>query len=55
VSRITDVSAVVISVRHCNEFDCEKCRARFRWMPRMRRFPQVREPPHARPEGVMPK
>ncbi len=34
MSRITDLSAVVISARHCNEFDCEKCRARFRWMRR---------------------
>ena len=28
MSRITDLSAVVISARHCNEFDCKKCRAR---------------------------
>ena len=34
MSRITDLSAAVISARHCNEFDCEKCRARFRWMRR---------------------
>ena len=34
VSRITDLSAVVISARHCTEFDCKKCRARFRWMRR---------------------
>jgi hypothetical protein len=34
VSRITDLSAVAISVRHCTELDCQKCRARFRWMRR---------------------
>jgi hypothetical protein len=34
VSRITDLSAAVISARHCNEFDCQKCRARLRWMRR---------------------
>ncbi len=34
MSRITDLSAVVTSGRHCNEFVCEKCRVRFRWMRR---------------------
>ena len=34
MSRITDLSAVVISGRHCNEPDCGKCRARIRWMRR---------------------
>jgi hypothetical protein len=34
VSRITDVSAVAISARHCTESDCMKCRARSRWMRR---------------------
>jgi hypothetical protein len=35
MSRITDLTgAVVISGRHCNELDCEKCRARSRWMRR---------------------
>ena len=35
MSRLTDLtSAVVVSARHCNELDCEKCRARYRWMRR---------------------
>jgi hypothetical protein len=35
MSRITDLTAaVVISARHCNRFDCDKCRARYRWMRR---------------------
>jgi hypothetical protein len=34
VSRITDSCAAAISVRHCAELDCKKCRARFRWMRR---------------------
>ena len=34
MSRITDLSAVVISARHCNEIDCKKCRARARWIRR---------------------
>jgi hypothetical protein len=35
VSRVTDLTGtVVISARHCNELDCEKCRARSRWMRR---------------------
>lgn len=34
MSRITDLSVVVASARHCNELNCEKCRARFRWMRR---------------------
>ena len=34
VSRITDLSAVAISARHCTESDCKKCRARSRWMRR---------------------
>jgi hypothetical protein len=35
MSRITDLTgAVVISARHCNELDCQKCRARSRWMRR---------------------
>ena len=29
MSRAIDLSAVVISVRHCHEFDCKKCRARY--------------------------
>jgi hypothetical protein len=24
----------VVSARHCNELDCEKCRARYRWLRR---------------------
>lgn len=37
MSRITDLSgmtAAVYSARHCNEFGCEKCRARSRWLRR---------------------
>lgn len=35
MSRITDLTAaVVVSARHCNELDCDKCRARCRWMRR---------------------
>jgi hypothetical protein len=34
MSRITDLSAVAVAGRHCTEFNCEKCRARFRWMRR---------------------
>lgn len=35
MSRITDLTAaVVIPARYCNRFDCEKCRARYRWTRR---------------------
>jgi hypothetical protein len=34
MSRITDLSAVIVSARHCNEFNCKKCCARGRWMRR---------------------
>ena len=35
MSRVADLAAaVVISARHCNELDCDKCRARSRWMRR---------------------
>jgi hypothetical protein len=39
MSRVADLTAaVVISARHCNELDCEKCRdkcrARSRWLRR---------------------
>jgi hypothetical protein len=35
MSRITDVTAVIVTTaRHCNELDCDKCRARYRWMRR---------------------
>jgi hypothetical protein len=34
VSRVTDISAVVVSTRHCNEPGCGKCYARSRWMRR---------------------
>jgi hypothetical protein len=34
VSRVTDFICVVYSVRHCNDLDCEKCRARYRWKRR---------------------
>ncbi len=27
-------AAVVVSARHCDSFDCEKCRARHRWLRR---------------------
>jgi hypothetical protein len=34
VTRISDLSATVISTRHCHQFNCAKCRARSRWMRR---------------------
>ena len=34
MSRITNASAVVVLARHCNELNCPKCRARFRWARR---------------------
>jgi hypothetical protein len=34
MSKITDLSAAIASARHCNEFNCKKCRARGRWMRR---------------------
>lgn len=35
MNRIADLTAaVVVSARHCNSFDCDKCRARYRWMRR---------------------
>jgi hypothetical protein len=35
MSRITDLTAAtVVSARHCTELDCDKCRARSRWMRR---------------------
>lgn len=34
MSRVTDLTAVVVSARHCTELDCEKCRARYRWRRR---------------------
>ena len=34
MSRTTDVSAVAVLARHCNELDCPKCRARRRWARR---------------------
>jgi hypothetical protein len=34
MSQITDVSAVIVLTRHCNELNCPKCRARFRWARR---------------------
>jgi hypothetical protein len=34
VSRVIDFIAVVYSVRHCNDLDCGKCRARYRWKRR---------------------
>jgi hypothetical protein len=36
VSRATDSIAVaaVYAERHCNDFSCEKCRARYRWARR---------------------
>ena len=53
---ITDLSIVAIPARHCTEI-------RLQEVPRpipldaaqVVAFPQVREPPHARPEGVMPR
>jgi hypothetical protein len=35
VSRAADLTtAVVLSARHCNRFDCDKCAARYRWRRR---------------------
>jgi hypothetical protein len=35
MSRLTDSAvAAVITARHCNELDCDKCRARYRWSRR---------------------
>jgi len=34
MSQITDVSAVIVLARHCNELNCPKCRARARWARR---------------------
>jgi hypothetical protein len=34
MSRATDLAAVVVSVRHCHQLDCAKCRSRARWMRR---------------------
>jgi hypothetical protein len=36
VSRVTDTTSVafVYAERHCNDFNCEKCRARYRWARR---------------------
>ena len=54
MSRITDLSAVVVSARHCNELDCEKCRARSPLdAPQGVAVPQVPEPFRPRPEEVM--
>ena len=34
MSTVTDLPAVAIPIRHCNELDCRKCRARYRWLRR---------------------
>ena len=37
MSRITDLSsttAITHSARHCDDLNCRKCAARFRWMRR---------------------
>ncbi len=35
MSRITDLTAaVVVPARHCDDLDCGKCRARYRWLRR---------------------
>jgi hypothetical protein len=35
MSRVTDLTAAAaVAARHCNSFDCEKCRARYRWLRR---------------------
>ena len=35
MTRAADLAAVVVvSARHCNELDCDKCRARYRWLRR---------------------
>jgi hypothetical protein len=35
MTRAADLIAVVfVFARHCNDFDCDKCRARYRWLRR---------------------
>jgi hypothetical protein len=35
MTRVADLTAaVVVSARHCNELDCQKCLARYRWRRR---------------------
>jgi hypothetical protein len=34
MSRLTDLTAALVVSRHCNTFDCAKCRARSRWARR---------------------
>ena len=34
MTTVTDPPAVVTPTRHCNELDCRKCRARYRWLRR---------------------
>jgi hypothetical protein len=35
MSRPADLAvAVIVSARHCDRFDCDKCRARSRWLRR---------------------
>lgn len=34
MSRTTDLSFVAYYARHCDDLNCEKCRARFRWIRR---------------------
>jgi hypothetical protein len=34
MNRPADLSAVVVSARHCSDLDCAKCRARYRWLRR---------------------
>jgi len=31
MSRISDIMAITVVTRHCNEFGCRKCIARARW------------------------
>ena len=46
MSRMTDLSSVVYSGRHCHDINCRKCRARSRWMRRKawrtRKYPNRR-------------
>jgi hypothetical protein len=35
MTRAADLTAaVIVSARHCNELNCDKCRARSRWLRR---------------------
>jgi hypothetical protein len=33
MSRASEIMAITVAVRHCNEYGCRKCIARARWGP----------------------